>query len=36
MQIYKARLGNGTGDLTLSSDLARGSYGPQPYLSLVD
>lgn len=36
MQIYRARLNGGTGALTLSSDLARGSSpmsGPRPYQS---
>ncbi len=36
MQIYKARLGDGTGELTLSADLARGGSGPTPYLSLAN
>jgi len=36
MQIYKARLGDGTGELTISQDLARGGSGPVPYLSIAD
>lgn len=33
MQIYRARLNNGTGALTPSADLARGYSGPRPYLA---
>lgn len=36
MQIYKARLGDGAAELTLSQDLARGGSGPTPYLSLTN
>ena len=30
MQVYRARLNNGTGSLTLSSDLKRGAYVYSP------
>lgn len=33
MQIYRARLNNGTGQLTPSADLARGYSGPRPYMA---
>ena len=34
MAVYKARLNGGSAPLTTSSDIARGSNGPQPYQTL--